>query len=201
MGILLTMMPARGEADRPIHRRIQARSRMFAALFTGLLWLMAAVTALFVLAALFYTGHNVLVSTEGVDIVIGGTLTVPPGAQSLGDFATRFRIGGVFALVMQMTPAIMVLANLRGLFRLYAAGIVFDRENANRIKRIGLWLIAYTVAPFVSVELLTLVDCAVDRTWFHVVEVEALVLGGILLVIAQVMEAGREIEQDRDGFV
>jgi hypothetical protein len=178
---------------------------MFAALFTGLLWLTAAVTALFVLAALFYTGHNVLVGAEGVDIVIGGTPTVRPGAQSLGDFATRFRIGGVFALVMQMTPAIMVLANLRGLFRLYAAGTVFDRENANRIKRIGQWLIAYAAAPLVSVELMILVDCAVDRTWFHVVEVEveveALVLGGILLVIAQVMEAGREIEQDRDGFV
>ena len=115
--------------------------------------------------------------------------------------ATRLRIGGVVALLMQFGPAILVLANLRGLFRLYAAGTVFARENATRIKRIGLWLTAYAVAPFLSVELLTLIDCVVDRAWFHVVEVQALVLGGILLVIAQVMEAGREIELDRDGFV
>jgi hypothetical protein len=65
----------------------------------------------------------------------------------------------------------------------------------------GQWLIVYALAPFLSVQLLILLECAADRTWFHLVEVQALVLGGILLVIAQVMEAGREIEQDRDGFV
>ncbi len=64
MGILLTMMPSRRDADRPIHRRIQARSRIFAGLFTGLLWLVTAVTALFVLAALFYTGRHVLVGAQ-----------------------------------------------------------------------------------------------------------------------------------------
>ena len=200
---LLTMMPTvrDGDAEQPIHRRIQARSRLFAALFTGLLWLVAALTAALVLAALFYRGPNVFVSAEGVDIAFGRTLPTPAGAQSLGDLALRFRLGGTVALLAQFGPAILVLANLRGLFRLYAAGTVFARENATRIKQIGLWLIAYAVAPFLSVGLLTLIDCAVDRAWFHMVEVQALVLGGILLVIAQVMEAGREIELDRNGFV
>ncbi|HLZ65340.1 MAG TPA: DUF2975 domain-containing protein [Aliidongia sp.] len=201
MGILLTMTSSLGQADRPIHRRIQARSRIFASVFTGLLWLVTAITALLVLATLFYTGHNVLVNAEGVDIILGAAPVVPANAVSLGQLATRLRIGSVFALIVQFGPAILVLANLRGLFRLYAAGTVFAWENSNHIKRIGRWLVAYAVAPFVSVQLLILADCAVDRTWFHMVEVQALVLGGILLVIAQVMEAGREIEQDRDGFV
>ncbi len=201
MGILVTMMPSLGEADRPIHRRIQARSRIFQHLFTGLLWLVTAVTALLVLAALFYRGDHVLVTASGVDIVLGPAPAVPPDAISLGQMALRLRFGGAVALLAQFGPAILVLANLRGLFRLYAAGIVFAGENAGYIKRIGQWLIAYAVAPFISVQLLILADCAVDRAWFHLVEVQALVLGGILLVIAQVMEAGREIEQDRDGFV
>lgn len=201
MGMLLTLLPALGEVDRPIHRRIQARSRILAALFTGLLWFVTAIAALFVLAALFYTGHHVLVSAEGVEIILGSAPTVPAGAWSLGDFPIRLRLGGVFALMVQFAPAILVLVNLRGLFRLYAVGTVFARGNALYVKHMGLWLLAYAVAPFLSVQLLILVDCAVDRAWFHVVEVQALVLGGILLVIAQVMEAGREIEQDRDGFV
>lgn len=199
--LLPTLLPALGTADRPIHRRIQARSRILAALFTGLLWLVTATTALFVLGALFYTGDHVLVSAQGVEIDLGGVPVVPAGAWSLGDFPIRLRLGGVFALLVQFVPAILVLANLRGLFRLYAGGTVFARENADHIKRMGQWLIVYAVAPFVSVELLILLECAVDRTWFHLVEVQALVLGGILLVIAQVMEAGHEIEQDRDGFV
>ena len=201
MGNLLTMMPSLDDADRPIHRRIQARSRAFTALFTGLLWFVSAINLLFVVGALFYTGPNVFISAEGVNIVFGKLVPTPDGAQALSELATRFRIGGAFALITQFGPAILVLANLRALFRLYAGGTVFARENAAAIKRIGLWLIAYAVAPFVSVQLLILLDCAVDRAWFHMVEVQALVLGGILLVIAQVMEAGREIELDRNGFV
>ena len=201
MGMLLTLLPALGEAERPIHRRIQVRSRILAALFTGLLWLVTAIAVLFVSAALFYTGHHVLVSAEGVDIILGGVPTVPAGAWSLGDLPIRLRLGGVFALVVQVAPALLVLANRRDLFRLYAAGTGFARENSDHIKRMGQWLIVYALAPFVSVELLILLECAVDRAWFHMVEVQALVLGGILLVIAQVMEAGREIELDRNGFV
>ena len=41
----------------------------------------------------------------------------------------------------------------------------------------------------------------VDMAWFHASEAQALVMGAVLFVIAQVMEVGREIEQDRDGFV
>ncbi|GGF03948.1 hypothetical protein GCM10011611_06770 [Aliidongia dinghuensis] len=199
MGMLLTMLPSRTDSERPIHRRIQARSRLFSLLFTGLLWLLAALTAALVLAALFYRGDHVFVGADGVDITFGSGQ--PAGKVPLASLATRYRIGGAVALVAQMGPAILVLANLRGLFRLYAAGTVFARENASHIRQIGLWLIAYAVAPCLSVGLLTLVDCAVDRAWFHLVEVQALVLGGILMVIAQVMEAGRQIELDRNGFV
>jgi hypothetical protein len=199
MGMLLTMVPAKSGAERPIHRRIQARSRFFAVLFAGLLWLLIGATAALVLAALFYSGSHVFVGPEGVTITLGNGQ--PAGTTPLASLAARFRIGGAMALIAQMGPAILVLANLRGLFRLYAAGTVFARENANHIKQIGLWLIVYAVAPFLSVQCLTLLDCVVDRAWFHLVEVQALVLGGILLVIAQVMEAGREIELDRNGFV
>ena len=199
MGMLLTMLPAKREAERPTHRRIQARGRVFAALFTGLLWLLIAGTTALVLGALFYTGSHVFVGAEGVTIAFGAGK--PSDAVPLADLGARFRIGGAFALIAQMGPAILVLANLRGLFRLYAAGTVFARENAQHIKQIGLWLIAYAVAPFLSVHLLAMLDSVVDRAWFHLVELQALVLGGILLVIAQVMEAGREIELDRNGFV
>jgi hypothetical protein len=197
--MLLTMLPARSDAERPIHRRIQARSRLFAMLFTGLLWLLVTGTAALVLGALFYSGSHVFIGADGVTITFGDGK--PADMAPLASLAVRYRIGGAVALVAQMGPAILVLANLRGLFRLYASGTVFARENANHIKQIGLWLITYAVAPFLSVELLTLLDSVIDRAWFHLVELQALVLGGILLVIAQVMEAGREIELDRNGFV
>jgi hypothetical protein len=203
MGSLLTMpVSVTSAAEQPIHRCIRDRSRLFALLFAALLGIVSLLLAAAVAGVLLYTGDHVFAGPDGIDIIAGSLpKTLPPGVVSLGSVSFRFRIGGVFALVTQMGPAILVLANLRGLFRLYAVGTVFGRENATRIKHIGLWLIAYAVAPFLSVELLTLADCVIDRAWFHLVEAQALVLGGILLVIAQVMEAGHEIEQDRDGFV
>ena len=203
MGSLSTMMPLPAKSaatGRTVQERIRARSRLFAALFTGLLGLSVLMLAAFVAAALFYRGAHVFADAN--ELYIGDPPAHPgPGFVSFADLAWRFRIGGVFALIVQFTPGIMVLANLRGLFRLYAQGTVFARENGTRIKHVGLWLVAYAVAPGLSVELLIQLDSAIDRVWFHLVEVQALVLGGILLVIAQVMEAGREIELDRNGFV
>ena len=40
-----------------------------------------------------------------------------------------------------------------------------------------------------------------DKTWFHSELVDALILGAIVFTIAQVMEFGREIEQDRAEII
>lgn len=205
MNKLLTMAPMSlaHETDHPAHQRIRARSRVLAVLFTGLLWLVAASTSILMLGALFYTGHHVAFGPEGGDIILGDTshYVLPAGTVWWGDVGLRFRLGGFVAAAIQFVPCVLVLANLRGLFRLYAAGTVFAPENARRFKQIGAWLIAYAVMPFLSVQLLILLDCAIDTAWFHAAEIYALVLGCILFVIAQVMEVGQAIEQDRDGFI
>lgn len=205
MNKLLTMpsIPLTGAVERPAHQRIRAHSRVLAVLFTFLLWLVAALTGILMLGALFYTGHHIAFGPAGGDIILGDTshYVLPAGTVWWGDGGLRFRLAGFVAAAVQFVPAVMVLANLRGLFRLYAAGTVFAPENARRFKQIGVWLIAYAVTPFLSVELLILLDCAIDTAWFHSAEIYALVLGCILFVIAQVMEVGQAIEQDRDGFI
>jgi hypothetical protein len=163
------------------------------------LFIVALFTTVLIIGAIFYKGSYVFVTPEGV--LFGREVTTMPGVIPISSVGIRYRIGGAFAIFTQMTPAILVLANLRGLFRLYTKGTVFAHENAQRIKRIGIWLIVYAVAPFISVMLLTLADSAIDRRWFHLDEVQALLIGIILFVISQVMEVGREIEQERDEFI
>jgi len=41
----------------------------------------------------------------------------------------------------------------------------------------------------------------IDRNWAHMVSLQELVLGGVVFVVAGVMQVGREIEEDREGFV
>ncbi len=109
--------------------------------------------------------------------------------------------GTMATLISYTMPVLFALANLRGLLRLYAAGVVFAAENGAHIKHIGLGLVAYAVAPCLGNELVMLADHGVDMAWFHASEARALILGAFLFVLAHVTEVGREIEQDRDGFV
>ena len=150
----------------------------------------------------FYRGHSAALGPEGGWITIPGPIDpLPPGYVFVADFTWPQRLGCLFALITQYGPAVMIMYHLRGLFRLYAQGIVFAEANAHAFKNMGKWLIAYAVTPFLSVNLLILLDLAVDRAWFHSDEIYGLGLGIILFIIAEVMEAGREIEQERDEFV
>ena len=124
-----------------------------------------------------------------------------PGVVLFGSLPLPTRLAYAAALVLDTAPVLFALVNLRGLLRLYAAGVVFAAENGARIKRVALGLVTYAVAPFLGHELVLLVGHGVDMAWFHASGAQALVLGAVLFVIAQVMEVGREIEQDRDGFV
>ena len=186
----------------PKHLRLRKRSRILAAVFNGLFWFCAAFDVWAAVMCLFYHGHNVAFGPEGGLISIPGPVeNLPPGYLYWSDVTLPYRLGGMFALVTQFVPATLILMHLRGLFRLYAQGIVFAEENAKAFKQMAIWLIVYAVTPCISVNLLILLNLAIDRAWFHNTELYALGLGSILFVIAEVMLAAREIEQERDEFV
>jgi hypothetical protein len=185
----------------PKHLGLRKRSRILAAAFNGLFWFCAAFDLWAFVMVLVYQGHHAAFGPEGGIIGYPEPATLPPGYIFFSEITLPYRLGLEFALITQFVPATLVLMHLRGLFRLYAQGIVFAEANALAFKRIGQWLIVYAVTPFISVQILTLLDLVIDRAWFHNTELYALGLGSILFVIAEVMQAGREIEQECDEFV
>lgn len=203
MGAVLKLPPIpeiRSEQP-PKHLRLRKRSRVLTAVFNALFWICAVYDVAMVVTALFYQGHNLTFGPEGGNLDFPARATLPPGQVYWSDVTLPYRLGAVFAAITQFVPATMLMLHLRGLFRLYAQGVVFAEENALAFKRMGIWLIAYAVTPFLSVEFLTLIHYVIDRNWYHEAELYALGLGSVLFVIAEVMQAGREIEQERDEFV
>lgn len=187
------------EIDNPIRRTIRRRSRAFAGLFTLALALAIAFAALLATAALVYDGPLLAFGPGGIHVA-------PSPAEAarllpLSAFSFAQRLIGAFALTLLTGPPIFIFAHLRRLFQLYATGSVFAPANARRIKAVGLGLIAYSAAPFLANRAITAAGVTLDPVWFHVDEVEALIVGALLFVIADVMRFGREIEQERDGFV
>jgi hypothetical protein len=199
---VLTLDPVAAESEAPIHRRLRPLSRALAWLFTMLLVLFTLYLLAGIVVALFFSAH-VQMNAEGatVSFSLHGVLPPPiPGTVRLSDQSLITRLSGVVDLVIAMAPVIFIFWHLRELFRLYAAGTVFARENAQHLKHIGIWLIAYPFAKFAANMLFQLAG-GVDHHWFYMIEVYALVLGIIVVAIAQVMEFGHEIEQEKDSFI
>jgi uncharacterized transporter YbjL len=98
-------------------------------------------------------------------------------------------------------PKLLIFWSLRQLFALYGGGVVFARENALYIKGIGLFLVADAAAPLVVHLVLNALHLAIDQKWMHLSSLQELVLGGVVYVIALVMEHGHAIEEEQEQFV
>jgi hypothetical protein len=198
MANVVEMLPLPVADPIPPHRSLRLLSRSLAVLFI----IFAALQILWVLAAwiatLFFSNH-LLATATGFDVFTGKPPAIPGGVLYASQSALTRGIGMV-GIAIAATPFFMVFWELRGLFRLYARGIVFARENAIHLKRIGLYLVAY---PFVEigVNLVFRLAGGLDKAWFHMEIVYALVAGLTVRAIAQVMEFGREIEQEKDSFI
>lgn len=202
MSNVVALDPPAAEAEKPAHRRLRLMSKALALLFTGL----TALPVLYVLAAAAVAlcfSQYVQMNAEGAWLGVGPHGAQPPlqpGMVRFSDQPLATHLAGIADVTLAMTPFFFVFLHLRGLFRLYAAGTVFARDNAVHLKHIGLWLIAYPIVKLAS-NLIFRLAGGLDHNWLHVTSLQALVLGLIVVAIAQVMECGREIEQEKDSFV
>lgn len=199
MGTTLGRIGLAADTDNaaPSQGALRRSSRWLAAVLGVLMWSAWLLLAAMILALVLYRGSAIGLGPEGGYI---GT-PIPDGYTPFSSLATRFRVGGIVAVVLQFTPGAMLLKQLRDLFRLYARGVVFSRRNALLLKHTAAWLVAYAACPLLSHVLLSTGGLIVDQVWFHADEVKALVAGFLLFGIAGVMEFGHEIERDREGIV
>lgn len=182
------------------HAQIRMLSRFFALLFGALSVLFLAYVLMLCGAALIENPYF-YINPMGVYLQTSGMPPDVPDVVLLTALPLWHRAFLTVCLVAMYWPGLMAFLNVRALFRLYAAGVVFAAENARRFRHIGLWLIAYALARGAGQLVMRLTDTAIDRNWFHEWEVHAVILGGLLFVISLVMEVGREIEQERAEFV
>jgi hypothetical protein len=174
--------------------RLRGLSRALAVLFT----LAMALSALWLIGAFVFSfiySNHIRMGADGAFLSLPGVPPAIPGTVLYSSQPFITHLAGFVDIVIAMAPVIFICWHLRGLFRLYAGGVVFARENAAHLKRIGLWLVVYPFAKFAANMVFRLAG-GTDKAWFRGELIDALILGAIVFAIAQVMEFGREIEQD-----
>ncbi len=182
------------------HRRIRIVSRGLAWLFTGLLALAALFVAL--MAAAFLTplvGRYVGIGPTGM--LLASLPRMPPHYLAIADMPLTQRLAHMPVGLINFGPILVLFFSLRRLFGLYAEGVVFAAENARCIRWVGIALIANAVAPGLGVLFLTSLNLVIDHQWLHASSVQELVLGAVVYVIAQVMQVGHEIEEERSQII
>jgi hypothetical protein len=190
--------PVAETAESRAVRRLRTWSRLFVAVFGICLAVSVTLGVVAVLAILFYQGDQLQIGPTSAWI---GTPPAPAGFVPFAGLPLAQKLAYALVAAVRAAPSILLFWNLRGLFLLYEKGLVFGRDNARRIRWAGVWLIADALAPFACHAFLSLTGLEIDRGWAHVLSLQELVLGGVVFVIAQVMQLGREIEEERGQFV
>lgn len=185
-------------ASAPSVRKLRTASRGLQVLFTVLFAAFVTLMLFSLWVLFFYQGTLIAIGPRGGIIT---TSPLPPDFIPFSHWRPGQKLAYAPVVVIRAAPAIALFWCLRSLFRLYAAGQVFTARNAALIKAMGVCLIADAVAPFACHLVLSATGYEIDRAWAHMSSVQELVLGAVVFVIAQVMQAGREIEEDREGFV
>jgi hypothetical protein len=182
-----------------LHEDVRRRASLFATGCSVLLALLGFGVAVLVGAVLGYHGKFLGVGPAG--LCFGAQSCASAGTTSFGLLSPGQRGAIAAGMTLQSTPALMILAHLTGLFRLYAAGIVFDPDNIVQISRIGSWLLAYAAAPFLGHGMLVMFAVFPDQSWFRVDAAAVVIIGLSLLLLARIIACGREIEQRPDLYI
>lgn len=191
--------PPRKPLPLRLHDDVRARAALFAAGCSVLLTLLCFGLVVLTAGVLFYDGAFLGVGPDG--LCLGAQSCSSVGAAHLDLLSSSQRTAVAAGMALLFVPVLMILAHLRGLFRLYAAGIVFTQDNISQISRVGLWLLAYAAAPFLVHQLLDAFAIFPGQSWFRVDEAAAVIIGLSLLLVARVIACGDEIEQRRDLFI
>jgi hypothetical protein len=178
-----------------IRRASRAVELLFAVLFVAFIAL--AAFSLWILW--FYQGSVITVGPRGG--MISTDAAPPADFIPFHAWPLAEKLAYTPDVLFRAAPTIVLFWCLRTLFQAYGLGKVFTRRNAGLIKTMGVCLVIDAAAPFLCHLALSATGYEIDKMWAHMAAVQELVLGCVVFVIAMVMQAGHEIEQDREGFV
>lgn len=190
---------AEPKPESPALKRIRRLSLPFEIVFAVLGVLMLALYVSVCLAALFYTGDNFRLTSEGPTIYFAGD-AYAAGSVRLADVPLVSRLIGFIPLTVIQGSLIAAFYCLHRLFGAYRGGVVFADAPVRWMRRAGGCLVVFAVAPGLFQPLVWGAGL-MDRAWLHGHNIAALLVGASLFVLASVIALGREIEKEGQGYV
>lgn len=198
-------------ADRilPSQGKVMVAGRWLRRLFTALLALDLAalifvalfallVEALIHLPPAHFVGANQLCAVKACihTTVIDHGRAVP----LISDKSVYYMV----VLILSNLAPLLVIWRLRALCGLYEKGVVFSRQNVRHIRWIGLGLLAWAASPTAGHLLLTPFDADLNGDFKALTDwgqICVLLIAAVAFLAAQIMQMGREIDEEQRQFI
>ncbi len=111
---------------------------------------------------------------------------------------------GAMVTLLPLGVVIYGVKTLKGLFTLYADGVIFADENVKYFRQLGYTFIAWVIATTLFTPLISLVVSFANPVGqrslvvgFEIMDIFTLIIAGIVLIIAWVMNEGRKLEDEQ----
>jgi hypothetical protein len=110
---------------------------------------------------------------------------------------------------LDLAIALKIIFHLVKLFALYAEGKIFSAENVQQIRQVGLtmliapalWLLSMLIPLFVAADGMTITTSPSAGMPYIGGVFNQIILGTIVIVIAWIMDVGRELREEQDLVV
>lgn len=198
MDSVITLFAARAE-ESPARRRIRRLGLPFEILFLLLFGLTTLGMATVFLVGLMPGPAALWIGAGNTWLVLPGS-NPPAGTLPFVSLPLATRLVGGLAFAIIGGSLALAFHWLRALFGAYRRGDVFGPAPQGFMQAAAVSLIVFALAPGLLQPMLRLAGSP-DRAWFHGHSLAALMVGGVLIVLARVMALGREVERETREFI
>lgn len=183
--------------------KLVQRGKVFFVIACALMTVMAAAAVVQIFLLLFRDGQNAGLMNGGFAFVLpyDDPSGLPPNFVPISKYAVWQSTLAAGLLTLRLVPGLVLLANLIGIFRLFARGFVFTIKNELYIRRVAWALIAYAIVPLITHAALYAAGMSPVAVKLELRQLDAAILGIILFAFVYVVAFGGEIDRDRAGFI
>jgi len=157
-------------------------------------------SALMVIIPLYYISYWALINYLPETLI---NVNIPPTPVSPNELSIKLQLIGFIVSFLPLSALLYLIINIRRLFSFYKEGVIFSFEHVGLFKKTAKALVSWVILSIIYESAKSVIFSAgnppgsgVLKIGFSSSEITTLLVGGIVFIIAWVMDEGRILSEE-----
>ena len=157
-------------------------------------------SSLVVIIPLYYISYWALINYLPETLI---NINIPPTPVSPNELSIKSQLIGFIVSLLPLSALLYVIINIRKLFSFYKEGVIFSFEHVSLFKKTAKALVLWVVLSIIYESAKSVIFSSgnppgsrVLKVGFSSAEITTLLVGGIVFIIAWVMDEGRILSEE-----